>query len=77
MLTYTCKRTKLINCSSTDSSIPNTMSITATTMAAWAMATATWAVAMVGMHLAAAAHLAMEDIGPMDYTEKLLEPLSL
>lgn len=53
------------------------MSITATTMAAWAMATATWAVAMVDMHLAAATHLAMADIGPMDYTEKLLEPLSL
>ena len=46
-------------------------------MVARAVATVAWAVAMRGMDMAAAAHLAVADTGPMDSTEKFLEPLTL
>lgn len=46
-------------------------------MAAWAVATMAWAVAMAGMDMAATAHFAVADTGPMDSTEKLLETFSL
>lgn len=38
-------------------------------MVAWAVATVAWAGATVGMDLAATAHLAVADTGPMDSTE--------
>ena len=50
-------------------------------MLGWVMAMATWAVAMamvrVDVNIAAVTHLAVEDSGPMDSTEELLEPLRL
>lgn len=50
-------------------------------MMAWIMTIATWAVAMAmasgGMDTAVVTHLAVEDCGPMDSTEELLEPVRL